>query len=71
VKYASREINKLDDILRTLRRYARGRANDVERGIETPALSALLVEKYAVGLVDAVRTLGRSDIDINKRLLRQ
>lgn len=57
----------MDDLKRlsdTLQRYAKGRAEDVRSGIETPALAALLVEKYAVGLVDATRVLGVS-VDIN------
>ncbi|AZQ13304.1 hypothetical protein [Shewanella khirikhana] len=53
-----------EELIQTLRRYAKGRANDVERGLESPELSALLVEKYAVGMVDAVRALSL-DIDIN------
>lgn len=51
-------------IIETLNRYAKGRANDVSKGIESPDLSSLLVEKYAVGIVDAIRTF-RLDIDIN------
>ena len=51
-------------IIDTLNRYAKGRANDVSKGIESPELSSLLVEKYAVGIVDSIRTL-RLDIDIN------
>lgn len=57
-------MSDLERLSATLRRYAEGRANDVKSGIETSALAALLVEKYAVGLVDAIRTL-RLDIDIN------
>lgn len=51
-------------LLETLRRYAKGRSSDVERGLESAEFSALLVEKYAVGLIDAVRTLS-NDIDVN------
>lgn len=57
--------NKTAQIIETLTRYAKGRANDVNRGIESPELSALLVEKYAVGLVDAVRAL-QLGLDINE-----
>lgn len=51
-----------DKLIETLRRYAKGRSNDVERGLESKKLSALLVEKYAVGIVDTIRTL---ELDIN------
>jgi hypothetical protein len=44
-------------LLRELRSYAEGRKKDVDRGAETPALAALLVEKYAWGLATAVKLL--------------
>lgn len=56
------------NLISTLNRYANGRKNDVENGLESAELSALLVEKYAVGLVDAVRVLKPMlglNIDIN------
>lgn len=33
---------------------AEGRKNDVKRGAETPRLAALMLQKYAKGLTDAV-----------------
>jgi|GEM_PF-1526684 len=51
-------------LIETLRRYAEGRLDAVGAGLESPELSSLLVEKYAVGLVDAVRSLSL-DIDVN------
>ena len=51
-------------ILETLKRYAKNRVYACEKGNESPELSALLVEKYAIGMVDAIRTL-QHDIDIN------
>ncbi|WP_413694461.1 hypothetical protein [Psychromonas sp. KJ10-2] len=56
--------SQTNQIIETLKRYAKGRQNDVHRGLESPELSALLLEKYAVGLVDAIRVLG-VDVDIN------
>jgi len=55
------EANK---IIQTLERYGKNRQDAVNRGLESSELSALLVEKYAVGLVDAIRTL-QLDIDVN------
>lgn len=51
-------------LIETLTRYAEGRLDAVGAGLESPELSSLLVEKYAVGLVDAVRSLSL-DIDVN------
>lgn len=51
---------------KALLNYAKGRKLDVKNGLETPALSALLLEKYAIGLVDAVRALALADVDINQ-----
>ena len=38
--------------------YANYRKSEVERGAETPALAALLVEKYASGLAKASEIIG-------------
>jgi hypothetical protein len=57
-----------DSLISTLHRYADGRKNDVRNRLESAELSALLVEKYAVGMVDAVRILKSIlglNIDIN------
>jgi hypothetical protein len=37
-----------------VKRYAQDRAQNVERGLETPRLAALLVQKYGRGVVDAI-----------------
>ena len=61
-------IELADSIITELKQYAKGRSNDVENGLESAELSALLVEKYAVGMVDAVRVLERIlglNIDLN------
>ena len=41
-----------------IRRYAESRTHDVSRGAETPALAALMVEKFGEGLVKAGYLLG-------------
>ncbi len=55
-------------LIAVLNKYADGRKNDVQNGLESAELSALLVEKYAVGMVDAAmeleHILGLS-IDVN------
>jgi len=56
--------NQVSSLITTLKLYANGRWNDYINGLESAELSALLVEKYAVGMVDAVRTLDLN-IDIN------
>lgn len=55
-------------LISTLKKYAEGRQIDVHNGLESAELSALLVEKYAVGMVDAVRVLESTlalNIDLN------
>lgn len=44
-------------VIHDLREYAVGRKNDVARGAETPALAALLLEKYGYGLAKAASLL--------------
>ena len=56
--------SKTEIILAVLSRYAKGRRTDSDMGLESPELSALLLEKYAVGMVDVIRALGL-DIDVN------
>lgn len=38
--------------------FARGRLRDVARGAETPALAALMTEKYGLGLAQAAALIG-------------
>lgn len=45
-------------LLAEIRSYADGRKSDVARGAETPALAALMFEKYGYGLVKAAGILG-------------
>jgi hypothetical protein len=45
-------------ILAHLRDYAKLRRNDIERGAESPAMAALLVEKYAEGMARSLGILG-------------
>jgi hypothetical protein len=41
-----------------IRRYAEHRLSDVARGVETPALAALMVEKFGEGIAKATQLLG-------------
>jgi len=47
----------IERLMQQVKDYARGRAQDVERGAETPRLAALLVQKYGRGVVDACATI--------------
>ncbi len=47
----------VEALSRALKNQANGRASDVERGAETPRLSALLLQKYGRGLIDAVQII--------------
>lgn len=44
----------VERLVQRVRDYASGRASDVVRGAETPRLAALLLQKYGLGVVDAV-----------------
>lgn len=44
--------------------YAKGRVSDVKRGAETPRLAALMLEKYVVGFVRAMRCI-EQDVNLN------
>lgn len=44
----------VERLMQQVQEYAAGRATDVARGAETPHLAALLVQKYALGVTDAV-----------------
>jgi hypothetical protein len=41
-----------------IQRYAENRRGDVARGAETPALAALMVEKFGEGIAKATQLLG-------------
>jgi hypothetical protein len=45
-------------LIEAIQRYAGNRVNDVARGAETPALAALMVEKFGEGLMKAAYLLG-------------
>jgi hypothetical protein len=53
-------------LIEEIQRYARNRTHDVTRGAETPALAALMVEKFGEGLVKAGHVLGVERIDALK-----
>ncbi len=44
----------IEKIIYKIKEYAYGKMNDVKRGLETPRLAALLLQKYGCGMVDAV-----------------
>ncbi|WP_433947018.1 hypothetical protein [Paenibacillus sp. SN-8-1] len=44
----------IDSLVLKVKEYADGRAKDVERGAETPRLAALLLQKYGLGVIEAV-----------------
>ncbi len=46
------------DVVDDIRSYASSRKNDVARGAETPALAALLVDKYCDGVAKALFIVG-------------
>jgi hypothetical protein len=62
-------------LIEEIQRYAGNRAQDVARGAETPALAALMVEKFGEGLVKAGYLLGLERADELKheidRLVRE
>ncbi|HFK1747742.1 TPA: hypothetical protein ACGX4N_004606 [Bacillus cereus] len=47
----------IEMLIKKIREYANGRRNDVARGAETPRLAAHLLEKYGIGMIDAVSTI--------------
>jgi hypothetical protein len=53
-------------LIEEIQRYARNRAQDVSRGAETPALAALMIEKFGEGLVKAGHLLGVERVDALK-----
>jgi hypothetical protein len=74
-KADSAMTNEIGALIEEIQRYAGKRVHDVTRGAETPALAALMVEKFGEGLVKAGYLLGveradalRHEID---RLVRE
>jgi hypothetical protein len=55
-------------LIEEIQRYAKNRANDVSRGTETPALAALMVEKFGEGMAKSARLL---DVDDASELDRE
>jgi len=49
----------LERCINEVKEYAKGRFSDVKRGAETPRLAALMLEKYVVGFVNALRCIER------------
>ena len=47
-------INRL---VQKVKEYADGRSESVTRGAETPRLAALLLQKYGLGIADAIATI--------------
>lgn len=61
-------------LIEEIRGYAEGRRRDVARGAETPALAALLVEKYGEGVAKAANLFGADNSQIARevdRLVRE
>jgi hypothetical protein len=52
---ANGQINAL---IEEIQRYAGNRRSGVARGVETPALAALMLEKFGEGIAKAVHLLG-------------
>ena len=49
------------DAIEEIRSYADSRKNDILRGAETPALAALMVEKFGEGMAKMLSVFGASD----------
>ena len=54
----------IENVINTLKQYAYARQDACNRGLESPELSALLVEKYAWGMKEAIQAVDQ-DADIN------
>lgn len=48
----------IDRFVKQVKDYAKGKKHDVARGAESPRLAALLLQKYGLGIVDAVSLRG-------------
>lgn len=57
-------------LIEEIQNYADGRKSDVARGAETPALAALLVEKYGEGLATAAHLMGANNSHLMRELDR-
>ncbi|RQY14864.1 hypothetical protein DF117_27425 [Burkholderia stagnalis] len=57
-------------LIEEIQSYADGRKSDVARGAETPALAALMVEKYGEGLATAVHLMGADNSHLMRELDR-
>ncbi|WP_144151431.1 hypothetical protein [Paraburkholderia sp. BCC1885] len=55
--------NDIKALIVEIQRYAENRQSDVARGAETPALAALMVEKFGEGIAKAAQLLGVADCD--------
>lgn len=51
------EKNVIDKLVQEVINYASSRKKDIVRGVDTPRLAALLLQKYGVGVIDAVSIL--------------
>jgi hypothetical protein len=59
--------NKMKALHEEIQRYGLHRLSDVARGAETPALAALMVEKFGEGIAKASDLLGLEDCDALRR----
>ncbi|MFC7633152.1 hypothetical protein ACFQVB_37010 [Paraburkholderia humisilvae] len=57
-------------LIEEIQTYADGRHSDVARGAETPALAALMVEKYGEGIAKTVRLFGADNSHIEREIDR-
>ncbi|MBA4688596.1 MAG: hypothetical protein H2184_15705 [Candidatus Galacturonibacter soehngenii] len=53
--------NYIENLIIKIREYARNRTSDIKRGAETPALAALLLQKYGEGIIDAIISVSDSN----------
>lgn len=58
----------LEELIFKIKEYAEGRASDVANGLETPRFAALLLQKYAYGIADAVRVLQVNGLEVDTSL---
>lgn len=62
------------NVIEEIQHYAAGRKKDVERGAETPALAALMLEKYGEGMAKMLSGFGGSNASLMQevdRLVRE
>jgi hypothetical protein len=55
--------DEIKALIEVIQHYAAHRLGDVARGAETPALAALMVEKFGEGIAKATRVLGIGGAD--------